>query len=338
MTIEVKVPGKLFIAGEYSVVNSGYSSILTEVNRYMTIKISKGENKINAYNKEYSFNRESGKIILNDELKYIKNALEIFEDYLSERGLKVSNYNIEIDSKLDSNDGIKYGFGSSGAVTIGIIKGLNKFYKTNLTDLEIYKLGVISQLKAGIKSSFGDLALIAYGGTIFYNSPDTNQLNLNKNIHELLNKPWPNLNVKRLNWPENLFMTIGWTSEAADTLDLVNLVEEETSKSKDRYENFLTTSQRAVEFILSGFEDGNIYKIIVGIEMNEKALRDFATNFKLPLYTSELTQLIEIGNKYGRGKFSGAGGGDCGIIFTHGSEKIESLKSELISNGIKIIE
>ncbi|SQC68686.1 phosphomevalonate kinase [Listeria fleischmannii subsp. fleischmannii] len=37
--IQVKVPGKLYIAGEYAVVESGHTAILTAVDRYITLTI-----------------------------------------------------------------------------------------------------------------------------------------------------------------------------------------------------------------------------------------------------------------------------------------------------------
>ncbi|EPC3250754.1 phosphomevalonate kinase, partial [Listeria monocytogenes] len=41
--LQVKIPGKLYVAGEYAVVESGHTAILTAVNRYITLTLEDSE-------------------------------------------------------------------------------------------------------------------------------------------------------------------------------------------------------------------------------------------------------------------------------------------------------
>ena len=39
MTVQVRVPGKLFLAGEYAVVEAGYPALIAAINRFLTVSV-----------------------------------------------------------------------------------------------------------------------------------------------------------------------------------------------------------------------------------------------------------------------------------------------------------
>src|SRR5690554_6628541 len=123
------------------------------------------------------------------------------EDYVRESGYQMKFYDVESDSELDSESGEKYGLGSSGAITVAMTEALLKFYEVDYSDLLVYKLSVIAQLRLEVNSSFGDLAAIAYTGWIRYTNFDLNHVLsalFQKSVKNVVAMDWPYLRIQRL--------------------------------------------------------------------------------------------------------------------------------------------
>ena len=86
--------------------------------------------------------------------------------------VKLKHFHLEIDSNLDDASGNKYGLGSSAAVLVSVVKALNEFYDMQLSNLYIYKLAVISNMRLQSLSSCGDIAVSVYSGWLAYSTFD----------------------------------------------------------------------------------------------------------------------------------------------------------------------
>ena len=76
----------------------------------------------------------------------------------------MKHFHLEI-GNLDDASGNKYGSGSSAAVLVSVVKALNEFYDMQLSNLYIYKLAVISNMRLQSLSSCGDIiAVSVYSG------------------------------------------------------------------------------------------------------------------------------------------------------------------------------
>ncbi|MDN6699313.1 MAG: phosphomevalonate kinase, partial [Staphylococcus equorum] len=168
--IQVKAPGKLYIAGEYAVVEPGYKSILIAVDRFVTASIEDSNapqgtiHSKTLHHEPVTFQRREDKIVVSDlnaakQLKYVITAIEIFEQFVRSNNMPLKHFNLTIDSNLDDTNGHKYGLGSSAAVLVSVVKALNEFYGMHLSNLYIYKLAVIANMKLQSLSSCGDIAV-----------------------------------------------------------------------------------------------------------------------------------------------------------------------------------
>ncbi len=99
-------------------------------------------------------------------------AIEIFEQYAKSCDIAMKHFHLTIDSNLDDSNGHKYGLGSSAAVLVSVIKVLNEFYDMKLSNLYIYKLAVIANMKLQSLSSCGDIAVSVYSGWLAYSTFD----------------------------------------------------------------------------------------------------------------------------------------------------------------------
>ena len=114
--IQVKAPGKLYIAGEYAVVEPGYKSILIAVDRFVTASIEDSNttqgtiHSKTLHHEPVTFQRREDKIVVSDlnaakQLKYVITAIEIFEQFVRSNNMPLKHFNLTIDSNLDDTNG-----------------------------------------------------------------------------------------------------------------------------------------------------------------------------------------------------------------------------------------
>lgn len=325
--VNVKVPGKLYLAGEYAVVEPGTPAVITAVDRFVHLKITSATATGTIYSHQYQtmpvkWHRTAHRQIqLEDDvhLEFVLEAIRLTERYVEESGRQLQFFNLEIDSGLDSDDGKKFGLGSSAAVTVGVVKAIAVFYHLNLTALEIYKIAALAHYNVQGNGSLGDIAASAFTGWIAYYSPDRNWL-LNqpqKPLKPLIETDWPELKIQRLPVPASTALIVGWTGAPASTKHLVTEVKR---RSHLKYDTFVTQSAQCVEDLIHAIKNDDFEKMTAAITRNRKLLNELSKISHIELETPRLKKLINLVVGFGgSGKMSGAGGGDCGIGFVkHG--------------------
>lgn len=340
--ISVKAPGKLYIAGEYAVVENGYPAIIVAIDQYITANISESENNVGVIHSKQYENDKIEWVYDNNQIKplkdnssfnYVISAMKTFETYVKELNINHKLYNIDIDSNLNSEDGKKYGLGSSAAVTVATIKALNELYGLHLSKLQIFKLAAIAHLSIQGNGSLGDVAASSFGGWIAYSSFDKKWLANQTTLKDVMAQSWPHLMIEQLTPPSDLELLIGWTGTPASTSNLLKSVE--SSSNVDRYKQFLVKSKLCINKMINGFKNKDIAVIKNQIKENRNIIVELASFTGIDIETSKLKRLCEIAEEYnGSGKSSGAGGGDCGIAIVEKQSPIKDIESKWTENGI----
>lgn len=345
--IQIKVPGKLFIAGEYAVVEKGQSAIITAVDRFIYLRIQetrKPYGKI--FSKDFTkkparWTRNRNRFWLdkqNYRLQYIRSAIHTTERYLYEQGVPLQLFNLDIQSELKSDRNKKLGLGSSGAITVGTIRALLQFYGLKDDDLLVFKLAVLTQMNLKMNSSFGDLAAASHTGWIQYQNFDHNfVLKRFKKIptSKLVHSNWPSLEIIKLSVSDQVNLIVGWTGSPASSNRLVGHVQNKKEQSKKEYQEFLKMSKKSVVLLANSLKRNNQRGIKKAIIQNRQALLEMGKQTKLIIETNELKKLINLANNYHAvAKTSGAGGGDSGIAFVFKPGELESLIEDWQKAGI----
>ncbi|MCK8624135.1 phosphomevalonate kinase [Apilactobacillus xinyiensis] len=346
--ISVKAPGKLYIAGEYAVVEKGNPSIIVALNQFITVSIEKSNDYGSIVSKQYSENsiywkRIDNKIIFDNRdnpFHYILAAINIVETYAQSMSKNLKTYHLKVDSELDNSDGKKYGLGSSAAVTVATVKALCQFYDIDVSKDELFKLSAITHLEIQGNGSLGDIAASVYGGWIAYEAFDREwlkQMRPNLSIKELINKKWPYLRIEPLTPPTNLKLLIGWTGSPASTSQLVDKVSSEKSSKENEYQEFVQKSKACLERMIKGFYNKNLETIQREIIINRKLLHQLGQITNVIIETPSLKKLCDIAIENGSAaKSSGAGGGDCGIAIANSdNNEITKILNEWENNNIK---
>lgn len=356
----VKVPGKLYISGEYAILEPGHPAILIAVDQYLNSQLSislkpyhgciqsdlPGMNDLN-----YRRNPHTNDIQINIEQqsagslkdwRYVLAAIEVVEALITEIGRPIQDYQLTFSSDLASQEGKKYGFGSSGAVTVATIRALIQFYGLQAISAEtIFKLACIALTKLNTNGSFGDIAAITLGNWVYYQSFDRDwlraRLSTNPSTLDLLHVDWPYLKLETIQTIEDMTVLIGWTQSPASTDDLVGYLRQQMNDADTTspYKTFLEDSQVSVESMHQAFKTKNITLIQEELANYRHLLLKLSKQFNLTIETPALSDLVNLSQAYQfEAKSSGAGGGDCGIAIGHKNQKSELLQEQWKATGI----
>lgn len=338
--ITEKAPGKLYVAGEYAVLEPTNPALLVAVDEFVTVGLTPCEDTGTIHSKQYAqdsihWTRKGSKMIIDNRdnpFHYILSAIEFTEKYVVENGGKLAVYNLTINSELDSADGKKYGLGSSAAVTVATVKTLLHFYGFELEKNLVFKLAAIAHLTVQGNGSLGDVAASVYGGWLAYSSFDREWMRnavATMRLTDVVAAQWPGLRITSLEPLDDLQLIVGWSQKPASTSQLVEKTDEEKDDNRTLYNQFVADSRDCVEQIIRGFEAKDGHAIKEQIRRNRALLRSLSDFSNVPIEIPRLTTLIDIAEKYhGAAKTSGAGNGDCGIVIADGNTDIEAMKAE----------
>lgn len=328
--IETRAPGKLFIVGEYAVVEAGEPAVLIAVNRYLHVRVHQQEDAENT----------SGAL---EESDHVRAAVQAIDELRLARQLPERFFDIEITSELDGPDGRKYGLGSSAAVTVATIEALSILYDLQLTAFERFKLALLATIEISPKASGGDLAASTYGGWIRYVSPDRATLFAHRRAHgieaALHSEAWHGCSVTTLPAPRHLTLLVGWTGSPASTEHLVTRVTESVTAAPHAHTlaGFLERSRECVDEFTSALlagshADASATKAVADART---LLQRLGEDRGIVIETPALRALNEIAERHGAAaKSSGAGGGDCGIALAPPNCDIKGILREWEHYGI----
>ena len=352
VTITSKAPGKLFMAGEYAVVEPGHGAIVAAVSRYLTVTVDEATSVgtlTSTQNPDVivEWTREGELFCAKEDHPYrlVEEAILVAEQYVRECGTATNAlYSLAITSELDdAKRGIKYGLGSSGAVVVATIQAVLDFYKTPRTPLLVYKLSVLTNLRLSQRGSFGDIAASSFGGIVYYTSPDRSELLVqlqSQTIKEICDTDWKDLTIERLPEIPDFTLLVGWTGQVAITDSLIQATEKKRRVETDSafYKEFLKKSHAIVRGLQKAWNKQDIPALQDGIRANRALLNEFAKVMQLEIETPALQTLCNLAEQVGAcAKTSGAGGGDCGICFTQNEQQRQQIETKWAKAQIQVL-
>lgn len=350
MAVVARVPGKLFLAGEYAVVEPGQPALIMAVDRYLSVTVTSSAQAwvhSDQHPKVYvPWERKGQEIVVAVSHSYelIVEAMRVVETYLREKGWPVEGlYRLEVTSQLDdAQTGIKYGLGSSGAVTVATVKAVLLHYAYPVEPALVYKLAALTQISLGKTGSLGDIAASSYGGLILYQSCDRAflaQALQDHSLTQVVEMDWKGWQVEAVDLPASVKILVGWTGAAAST---DALVEEATTSeailTMDSYETFLAASRNCVMDLVIACRQKDTEDIKLALRTNRRILQAFAQERQLVIETPALALLCRLAEEEGAAaKTSGAGGGDCGICLVEEKQQIENIAQAWERAGIVLL-
>lgn len=309
-SITVSAPGKLMLLGEHTVVY-GRPCIVTAVGQRMkaiveltdkpSFQLNAPDVQVEDYKKPMS---ELGTGDIPKGAKFVEVAVANFTH--ARPGLaKLKGVKVSTESEFSS----QFGFGSSSASTVCVMKALSEITGANLNNKSIFDLSYKTVLDIQGKGSGFDVAAAVYGGTLYFVKGG-----------EVIEP----LNI------DSLPLIVGYSGVKADTVTLMNHV---LGKDQNVVDNIYTEVGKLVEqakVVVLNKDWPTLGKLMTN---NQKLLAKLGVSFK------KLNDMILGANNAGAygAKLSGAGGGDCMIALSP-EDKVQAVKDGITSAGGQVIE
>ena len=323
--IAVKTCGKLYLAGEYAILEPGQLALIKAIPIYMKGKITFSDS-YRIYSDLFNFAVD---LTPNSDYSLIQETIALMNDFLADRGQILRPFSLEIRGKME-REGKKFGLGSSGSVVVLVIKALLALYNLSVDQNLLFKLASAVLLKRGDNGSMGDLACIVAEDLVLYQSFDRQKVATwleEEKLATVLERDW-GFSISPVQPTLDCDFLVGWTKEVAVSSDMVKQIKQNINQ------NFLNSSKEMVTCLVEALEQGKTEKIIEQVERASKLLEGLSAD----IYTPSLRQLKEVSQDLQVvAKSSGAGGGDCGIALSFDEQSTETLKNRWANLGIELL-
>ncbi len=321
--IHASAPGKLFLLGEYAVLN-GSPALLTAIDRrvLVTIRPSTTEGWVVHTPGLDSARFELGpRGVLPEAFDARQRSdLRVFEAVrgvvLDRAGSLPSALDVTIDSTAFFKDTHKLGLGSSAAVAVALTAGLLLATGLPAARADVFELALVAHRAAqGGTGSGGDVAASVYGGLIEYSRGET---------------------PVQLSWPRLLRVMAVVTGTGSSTTNLVARVAEYERQDKAQHQadmgRLAALAQQAKDTLAVPHAFLRLLSDYFAAltELDEHAHAGIVTDYHLRLHTL----VAGLGGVF---KTSGAGGGDVGLVFSIGEEPSEAITAALAAEGAEVV-
>jgi len=327
MKVEVSAPGKVFISGEYLVLDGSPATILSTKQR-AKITIEDSNNTFNVLyslplNKSFAFN------VNNDfKIDWINDDPEemglFIEQAILEMQIKPTKVQFVIDTTNFYFQNKKIGIGSSAAISSALTNAINKYFDKGYSQKKIIDTAISLHKRAQgtLGSGLDVIAAFADSGLIECDLKTASQ------------KSWT-----VLEWPSDLIIKGVITNKQSRTKQMI----EKYFQSRNHNKEFFMELQLKAEVLFKNLSSAWRYKdtrsILELMEEHNLLMQELNKKYHLGIYTDEHKDLENLASQSGLFyKPSGAGGGDLGFILSDSEIKVKKLLMKIKKKNLEVID
>ena len=330
-TVVATAPGKLFVTGEYAVTQPHWLGVLIAVDRRLRVVLDSAQTPADLPGSGWA---------------YVAATRLVMERLAIAAGREIEHFRVRTFSDLHDPDPdglgpLKYGLGSSAAVTAAMVTALDAWYGLELSLPERLRAGLLATYLVNPAASGADVATCLAGGWVAYSSPvrggDGPPLELVSDdltpdtCVALVRRDWPGLTFRSLAAP-SFAVEVGWTGRPASTMSLVAAVRGAGGIPLE----FLTRADEASKALVGAIESNDEPAALAALRKARGNLVELSAVSGVAIETPQLTTLVELAETLGfAAKSSGAGGGDCGIALGTTGSPARELTQAWQAEGIR---
>lgn len=300
MSERISAPGKVFLAGEYAVLD-GHPALVAGIDRWMHASVDRIVRIVRFVHRPSGVSWEPP-APPPQQLRFAARAATL-------AGAQDLDLVFEDDFSVE---GVKIGLGGSAAACVLTVRAA----RPQASDEEVLAIAAAAHwAEQGGQGSGADVAACALGGVlevrshIPWRSPE-----------EVMALPpaqiRPSLSVRRVAVPADLRLLIAFTGKPADTRALIGSVRREPAG--------MEAIASACRQLIAALEVADRKSALEAVRAGAQAMKD------LGVVTHELARVSALADEAGAAaKPSGAGGGDCAVVFAFGDETAARVEAAL---------
>lgn len=303
--ITATAPGKLFLTGEYAVLE-GAPALLIPVPQRSRVELMPAP-----------LNYPAGCVVSSDagakplDLNEALDTLPLLRSIVASLDCResLSGQQLTLDTSEFFNGDTKLGLGSSAALTAALVKLLRP--ALNQTAQSELAQHCHRDFQGG-RGSGADIALSIADHCIIHQRDGM---------------------AKRVSLPPTLNMLAIWTGEAASTTQYLKLMESWRDKNANAYLSQMTCLHKIADATVAAVNTGDATAFLGTITQYDRQLDDLSAESGLNFYNPthrELRKKVEL--LHCTYKPSGAGGGDFGIAYSSDRHGLKLLSDRLLAD------
>ncbi|HEY5675285.1 MAG TPA: hypothetical protein VIR81_00780 [Myxococcales bacterium] len=315
MSGELAACGKVFLAGEYGVLDPGRPALVAGIDRKLHARWEPAA-ELRLVHGPTRLVWDGG--AAPPELRFAARAAGLARSFCgSARGVRIV---FEDDLSLE---GRKLGLGGSAAACVLAVRAVCAAAGRAADDESILPLALAAHwAEQGGSGSGADVAAAALGGVLEVRSRIPW-----RSAEEVMALPAQEiaalrpLQVRRVRTPPDLRLMLAWTGEPADTRILVREVRAFSQALPQRWAVRASAIEAAAEALRDALEAADADAALDAVRGAAVAMAALGEEARAGIVTADLALACALAASVGAaGKPSGAGGGDCAVIVAFGDE------------------
>lgn len=316
--------GKVFLAGEYAVLDPGRPALVAAVDRKLSASIA-GAPRLTLVHKPSGVVWDGG--APPPELRFAVRAAQLAARFCGGE----PKVRVEFENDLSLGKG-KLGLGGSAAASVVAVRAVCAASGREVADEEMISLALASHwVEQGGSGSGADVAACVLGGLlevrsrIGWKSPEEVIAMPPQQIAEA--RP---LQVRRVAAPEELRLLLAYSGHAADTRGMVAAVRAFAAGQRGLWRVRAVDITTACDALRDALERNDALAALEAVRRGAAAMGALGEQANVPITTPELLHACALASYAGAAaKPSGAGGGDCAVVLAFGDEARDRAEAAL---------
>ena len=299
----VAAPGKVFLIGEYAVLE-GAPAVVAAVNRLAVGQYIPGGEPASAF---------------------VAVAVEAALAGIGDRAEALPVGSVLVDSSAFSADGRKLGLGSSAAVTAATVAAVLELAGLSVAanrDLCFSLAQGAHRTTQGGQGSGADVAAAVHGGLVRFRRP-----------------PGGYPVVDRMKTPPDLRIVVFAEGKASSTMDHLAAMKAFAERRPDEHAALMRPLREHAELFVESLATASMRGMLSAARGYAEGLGELGTRSGVPIFTPHFEIAADLAtNLGGVAKPSGAGGGDIGVALFGTAEAAEIFSSRLSHIGLRLLD
>jgi phosphomevalonate kinase len=325
MSVGLAACGKVFLAGEYAVLDPGRPGLVVGIDRKLHATADASAAGLSLLHAPTGLVWDGGPPP--PELRFAARAAQLARAFCD----TAAGIRIVFEDDLGVA-GRKLGLGGSAAACVLAVRGVCAVAGRKIADAEVIALALAAHWAEQDGSGSGaDVAAAALGGVLEVRSRISW-----RSVEEVMSLPAAQiaasrpLEIRQVRVPPDLRLLLADTGRPANTRSLVREARRFAQGDPRRWARRAGEISSAAEQLRDAFETGDAESAVAAVRSGAAAMAALGEDAQAPIVTAELALACALASAAGgAGKPSGAGGGDCAVIVAFGDQARDRVEAAL---------